>query len=170
MQAHAASRIEAAFHEHGPGLVRYLTWLTRDAEAANDLAQEAFLRLARELEAGRTPDNIDAWLRRVGANLATSQARRTQVARRHEAALARRVEARSPESIVVSGELAAEVDALVGALSATERHAVLLAAYGVGGTDIAHAVGRTPAATRTLLCRARAKLRQGMELAGYATA
>jgi len=170
MHPYPESRVEAAFKEHGPGLVRYLTWQTRDAEAAQDFAQAAFLRLARELEAGRAPDRIDAWLRRVGSNLATSQARRAQVANRHEAALARRVDARSPESIVVSGELAAQVDVLVGALSATERHAVLLAAHGVGGIDIANAVGRTPAATRTLLCRARAKLREGMHHAGYATA
>lgn len=170
MQTDPESCVEAAFREHGPGLVRYLTWLTHDAEAAQDLAQEAFLRLARELEAGRSPDSIGAWLRRVGANLATSQARRAQVASRHEAALVRRVEARSPESIVVSGELAAQVDALVGSLSAKERHAVLLAAHGVSGADIASAVGRSPAATRTLLCRARAKLRQGMHSAGYATA
>jgi RNA polymerase sigma-70 factor (ECF subfamily) len=170
MRAYPESCVEAAYKEHGPGLIRYLTWLTRDTEAAQDLAQEAFLRLARELEAGRSPDRIGAWLRRVGSNLATSEARRRQVANRHEAALARRVDAPSPESIVVSGELAAKVDALVGALSAPERHAVLLAAHGVNGTDIASAVGRTPAATRTLLCRARAKLRQGMTLAGYATA
>jgi RNA polymerase sigma factor (sigma-70 family) len=170
MHANPESCVEAAFKEHRPGLVRYLTWLTRDPEAAQDLAQEAFLRLARELEAGRSPERVDAWLRRVGSNLATSQARRTQVARRHEAALASRVDARSPESIVVSAELAAQVNVLVGALSATERHAVLLAANGARGTDIASAVGRTPAAARTLLCRARAKLRQGMNLAGYATA
>jgi len=170
MHADPESCVEAAFREHRQGLIRYLTWLTHDAEAAQDLAQEAFLRLARELEAGRSPDRVDAWLRRVSSNLATSQARRTQVARRHEAALAPRVDPRSPESIVVGGELAAQVDVLVGALSAPERHAVLLAAHGASGTDIASAVGRTPAATRTLLCRARAKLRQGMNLAGYATA
>ena len=170
MHADPEACVESAFREHRQGLVRYLTWLTHDAEAAQDLAQEAFLRLAREFEAGRTPDRVDAWLRRVASNLATSQARHAQVASRHEAALVRRVEPRSPESIVVSGELAAQVDALVGALSANERHAVLLAAHGVSGVDIASAVGRSPAATRTLLCRARAKLRQGMHSAGYATA
>ena len=170
MQLQPALSIESAFVEHRPGLVRYLTWLTRDPEAAQDLAQEAFLRLARELEAGRTPDCIDAWLHRVAANLATSQARRVQVASRHQGTLARPAEPRNPETIVVSGELAARVDALVGKLSPTERQAVLLAAGGACSSEIAQAVGRTHAATRTLLCRARAKLRQGMERAGYAVA
>jgi RNA polymerase sigma-70 factor (ECF subfamily) len=170
MRPYPESRVEAAFTEHRPGLIRYLTWLTHDAEAAQDLAQEAFLRLAREMEAGRTPDRIGAWLRRVGSNLATSQARRVQVANRHEAALERPSEPRDPAAILIGGELAAQVDALVETLSATERHAVLLAADGACGAEIAHAVGRTPAATRTLLCRARAKLREGMLRAGYAMA
>lgn len=170
MQSWADHTVEAAFIDHRPGLVRYLTWLTHDGEIAEDLAQDAFLRLARELETGRQPDNVAAWLRRVAGNLATSRARRVQVATRHAAELARPAEPRSPESIVVGGELAAHVDALVGELSVTERRAVVLAAHGVAGADIAAAVGRTPAATRTLLCRARAKLREGMQRAGYAPA
>src|SRR5262249_13523675 len=170
MQPYTMQAIEAAFTEHRPGLVRYLTGLTRDPELAEDIAQEAFLRLAREVEAGRGPDCVPAWLRRVGTNLATSQARRVQVATRHEAELARPAEPRSPESIIVSGEIAARVDGPVGELSAAERHAVVLAGYGVAGVEIAQAVGRTPAATRTLLCRARAKLRRGMLQAGFATA
>jgi RNA polymerase sigma-70 factor, ECF subfamily len=170
MQSCADLAVEAAFTEHGPALVRYLTWLTRDREVAQDLAQESFLRLAGELRAGRAPDSTAAWLRRVATNLATSRARRVQVAARHEMDLPRPTEPRSPESIVVSGELASQVGVLVCELSTTEQRAVLLAAHGADGAEIARAVGRTPAATRTLLCRARAKLRQRMMLAGYATA
>ena len=43
---------------------------------AEDLLQEAFLRLTREVRADRTPDNVRAWLYRVGANLAVSRGRR----------------------------------------------------------------------------------------------
>lgn len=170
MQSPAELAIEAAYTEQGAGLVRYLTWLTHDPELAQDIAQEAFLRLARELGEGRSPDCIGAWLRRVSANLATSNARRVQVANRWEAALPRPGAPRNPEAIVIGGELASEVSFLVGQLSSAEQRAVLLAANGARGVDIARAVGRTPAATRTLLCRARAKLRQGFEKAGYATA
>src|SRR5262245_19252636 len=170
MEARADLEFEAAFTQHAAGLVRYLTWFTRDAQLAEDLAQDAFLRLARGLDAGRPPLNTGAWLRRVGANLATSQSRRVEVATRHAGELPRPIEQQSPETIVVGGELAAQVDALVAELSAPERQAVLLAAHGAHGCEIAAAVGRTPAATRTLLCRARAKLRQGMLRAGYAPA
>ena len=168
MESRFELAVEAAFTQHGPALARYLTWLTRDPALAEDLAQEAFLRLARELQAGRAPDNVGAWLRRVGANLATSQGRRAQVAHRQASALPRPQEPRSPESIVVGGELASQVRALIGELSAAERHAVLLAADGAAGSEIARFVGRSPAATRTLLCRARAKLRESLLRSGYA--
>jgi RNA polymerase sigma-70 factor (ECF subfamily) len=170
MQRPADLVVEAAFAEHGASLVRYLSWLTHDRELAEDLAQEAFLRLACELDAGRRPDSVPAWLHRVGKNLATSQARRNQVAMRHEASLPRQSQPRSPEAIVLGSELATRVDALVGELSPTEQHVVFLAASGARGEEMAEAVGRSAAATRTMLCRARAKLRIGLLQAGYATA
>ena len=170
MQASHETFVEAAFSEHRAALVRRLTALCRDPEAANDIAQDAFLRLAREVEAGRTPDNTGAWLHRVGTNLVTSRARRVQVAMRHEARLPRPAEPESPERLVVEAELTGAVSALVDALPAHERHAILLAATGVGGPEIARSIGRTPGATRTLLCRARAKLRERMQLAGFSPA
>jgi len=170
MESCSDRAIAAAYTQHGPRLVRHLTTMTRDPALAEDLAQDAFVRLARELEAGRTPDSVGAWLHRVATNLAISHGRRAQVAHRQASALVRPPEPRSPESIVAGGELAAQVGALVETLSETERHAVLLAAHGVTGIEIARSVGRTPAATRTLLCRARAKLRLGMQRAGYALA
>jgi RNA polymerase sigma-70 factor (ECF subfamily) len=162
--------IETAYTEHRGSLVRRLTGITRDAEVAQDLAQEAFLRLAREVEAGRSPDNVAAWLQRVGANLATSRARHAQVAARHEASLAKPSEPESPEALVVEGELAAAVRAYMDQLTASERRALVLAANGFGGIEIASTIGRTPGATRTLLCRARAKIRERMLIAGFGTA
>jgi RNA polymerase sigma-70 factor (ECF subfamily) len=170
MQAYAEVLVENAFIEHRSALVRRLTAICRDPEAAQDIAQEAFLRLAREVEAGRAPDNPGAWLHRVGSNLAMSHGRRVQVATRHEAELPRPAEPVSPERIAVESELASAVGVLLDELSQTERRALVLAANGVGGIEIASSLGRTPGATRTLLCRARAKLRERMRMAGFAPA
>jgi RNA polymerase sigma factor (sigma-70 family) len=170
MQEYVEVLLESAYIEHRSSLVRRLTALCRDPEAAEDIAQEAFLRLGRELDAGRAPDNTGAWLHRVGANLATSQARRAQVATRHETELPKPAEPASPERIVVESELAEAVGAVMEELSTPERHALMLAANGVGGTEIAASIGRTPGATRTLLCRARAKIRERMNVAGFAYA
>ena len=55
-------------------------------------------------------------------------------------------------------------DALAG-LSETDRAAVMMAAEGYRGPEIARALARTQAATRTLLCRARTRLRGSLVLA-----
>lgn len=170
MQAYEEVIVETAFIDHRAALVRRLTAICRDPEAAQDLAQEAFLRFAREVEAGRTPDNPGAWLHRVGSNLAMSHGRHVQVAARHEAELPKSAEPASPERIAVESELASAVGVLLNELPQTERRALVLAANGVGGIEIASTIGRTPGATRTLLCRTRAKLRERMRVAGFAPA
>jgi RNA polymerase sigma factor, sigma-70 family len=170
MQAHAGQLVEAAFTEHRAALVRHLTSVTRDADAAEDLAQEAFLRLAREIEAGRTPDDAGAWLHRVGSNLAMSRGRHLQVVDRRSGFLPRPSEPDGPEHVIVQGELAAAVGAVLAEMSAHERRALALAANGYAGVEIASELGRTPGAVRTLLCRARAKIRVEMQVAGFAGA
>ena len=60
-----AALVEAAYVENAPALIRNLTAFTRDAAEAEDLAHEAFVRLAIEVAAGRNPDNVGAWLHRV---------------------------------------------------------------------------------------------------------
>ena len=165
MQEQAGRLIEAVFLEHRAALVRHLRLITRDAEVAQDLAQEAFLRLAREIEAGRTPDDAGAWLHRVGMNLATSRGRHLQVVDRRAGDLARPAEPPSPEDAAAGGELTRAVAQALAQLSGAERHALVLAAYGFDGGEIAVSIARTPGATRTLLCRARAKIREHVRLA-----
>ena len=52
------------------------------------------------------------------------------------------------------------------AMSPDSRTALLLAANGFSGREIAHALGRTELATRALLCRARTHLRETLEVPG----
>lgn len=170
MQAWAGRLVETAYAEHSGALVRHLTKVTRDVEVAQDLAQESFLRLAREVEAGRRPDDVGAWLHRVGMNLAMSRGRHLQVVDRRAGSLPRPAEPPRPDDIAATGELTAAVAEALSALSGAERHALVLAAYGFEGTEIARSIERTPGATRTLLCRARAKIREHVRTAGMAPA
>jgi RNA polymerase sigma-70 factor (ECF subfamily) len=170
MQAHAGQLLETAFMHHGPALVRHLTQVTRDGEAAQDLAQEAFLRLAREVEAGRSPDNPAAWLHRVGFNLATSRGRHLQVADRRAESLASRAAPATPEEITERSEQTRTVMQAMDRLSPTERKALVLAANGFSGVEIARRIDRTHLATRAMLCRARAKVRARLDLASLQAA
>jgi RNA polymerase sigma-70 factor (ECF subfamily) len=160
--------VDTAYAELRAPLHRRLMASTRDEAAAEDLVQEAFLRLELEVRAGRTPDNVAAWLQRVAGNLATSRARRQAVADRHAAALVERGHAPSPEGAAIDAEEARVLRTALDELGPIDRRALLLAAHGYRGPEIADRLGRTQGATRTLLCRARAKMRVRLDRLGYA--
>lgn len=151
--------VGTAYVTHSGSLQRYLTSLTRDQAAAEDLSQDAFERLLREVGEGRVPDDIGGWLHRVGHNLAMSRGRRMSVADRHRSALVVADVAPSPESLAVAGEDQRAVGAVLEDLGVVDRQALVLASHGYRGAEIARSIGRSEVATRTLLCRARAKVR-----------
>lgn len=151
--------VEAAYAAHAGPLLRWLVATTRDPSSAEDLTQEAFIRLVVEVRAGRTPDNVGAWLHRVGHNLAMSRGRRIAVAGRRIVEIAPPRNAPSPETLTLEAERDSRLhDALAG-LGATDQRALLLAANGYRGREIARSIGRTDGATRTLMCRARMKIK-----------
>lgn len=159
--------VEAAWTDHRAPLVRRLTALTRDPDVAEDLAQEAFLRLAREVEAGRAPDDAGAWLHRVAGNLVNSRGRHLTVVDRRAGDLPRPAAPATPEAVVLESETSSALKAALDQLSPSDRDALILAAYGYRGPEIAASIGRTPGATRTLLCRARGKMRGRLQIAGF---
>lgn len=159
--------LESAFEDCHAELLGFLRRATRDDEAAEDLAQEAFLRLAREVDAGRTPEHVRAWLYRVASNLVVSRARRANTVvdwlRRHGSAALADDRAPSPEERLLRREGRTELEALLDALPADARTALLLSGQGFSGLEIAAAIGRSHAATRTLLTRTRINLRLALE-------
>ena len=70
----------------------------------------------------------------------------------------------SPEAGVVGREGVAEMERVLEGLSAEARLALLLSGEGFSGDEIAATIGRSAAATRTLLSRARARVRIRREL------
>jgi RNA polymerase sigma-70 factor (ECF subfamily) len=154
-----AGEIAAAYDTHERDLYMFAVAVTREATAAEDLVQEAFLRLVREAQAGRFPDNPRAWLYRVVVNLARSRARRRLVADRWRGLFVRRDLAPSPEDDLLGRERGSELARALGALPTEARIAFLLASEGRSGHEVAALIGRSEGATRTLLWRARRDLR-----------
>jgi len=158
--------IESAYLTHAPRLLRGLTAVTRDRSVAEDLMQEAFLRFVVEVRAGRTPDEVGAWLYRVGHNIAMSRGRRMAVSQRRASDIVPRDGAPSPETLILEAERHRGLcDALVE-LGAVDQRALIMSANGYRSHEIARSIGRTDGATRTLLCRARTKIRGHMLAAG----
>src|SRR3982751_5890970 len=69
------AEFEALYEHHSREVwaLAYARWM--DADLALDIAQEAFLRLWRQWEAGDTIQNPRAWLLRVARNLAEDVAK-----------------------------------------------------------------------------------------------
>jgi RNA polymerase sigma factor (sigma-70 family) len=152
--------VERAFAEHADRLTAFAMASVRDRDVADDLVGETFLRYLQEVRAGRLPDNVAGWLHRVLGNLAISRGRRLQVARRMLTRLWEPGEGEdSPESAAIRHDQNDRTVDALGRLPPDARVALLLAAQGHDMASIAQAIGRSPSATRTYVCRMRVRLR-----------
>jgi RNA polymerase sigma-70 factor (ECF subfamily) len=135
---------------------------TRDADLAEDIVQEAFLELVRASQRGDLPDNQLAWLHRVAANRVIDWSRRRVRWAGHVPPCTDTEEA--PEVAVLRHETGRELRAALERLPGATRHALILEGQGYQPAEIAQMIGRTDQATRTLLCRGRRRLRDGLAL------
>ena len=162
------TQIAAAYDQHGRDIYSYARAVTRDDAAAEDVTQETFLRLVREANAGRLPEDPRAWLYTVASNLLRSRARRRIVADRWRSVFARPDSVASSEDEVLRRERRSELDRALAALPTEHRMAFLLAASGFTGREVAAAIGRTEGATRNILWRSRLALRERLTSGGDA--
>ena len=161
--------VSTAFESYHAELYNFLRRSTRDEGAAEDLLQEAFLRLTREVDAGRTPEHVRGWLYRVASNLAISRGRRQTTAFAWMGRYGRQSvgdDIDSPEAGVLARERTFAIDAILATLSTEARTALLLSADGFSGEEIAAAIGRSHGATRTWLTRTRVRVRRELEQRG----
>ena len=149
-----------------PALRRFAASRVRDPEAADDIVQEAFVRLSIEYRANRKPDQPKAWLFRVVLNLIISSARHAAVERRYAGRMAfDEADASSPEIRFLSIEYGRALKTALAAADADGSAGILLAASGYSGREIARRIGRSEGATRTLLSRTRRSIRHELTTA-----
>lgn len=157
------------FEEHRPYLRRLAYSTLGSITDADDVVQEAWLRLQRHHEAGRSAEieNLRAWLSTVTGRLALDQLGSAR-ARREQY-----VGEWLPEPEVTSAQDPADrvsqdervttaLLVVLESLSPAERTAfVLQDVFGMSGPEVAEVVGRTPAAVRQLASRARKRVEDG---------
>lgn len=111
-----------------PGLQTYLTGLVRDAALAEDLTQEAFVRLCLRRPPERGEARVKTWLYTVGRNLALDALRRRK--RRGdlplESAADRGDDAASPELQLLRQERAQAVHRAMAQLPVQQRELLRL--------------------------------------------
>ena len=152
-------RVAAVLNLQAASLERYVRSLVRDPDEAADVCQETQVRFLVAARAAGLPDAPGAWMKRVAYNLVVSAARRRQTAVRSAEAIAR-PEALAPlEDLVVERERDAHLRRVLATTRPDDRVAMVMAATGFGTKDIAARLGRSELATRTLICRARSRMR-----------
>jgi RNA polymerase sigma-70 factor, ECF subfamily len=166
--ASSASDVATTYAECGRDLYAYCAGVARDAGIAEEIVQEAFARLVREQRSGRYPEIPRAWLYTVATNLLRLRARRLSIADRW-----RRGQGRAnddvdvaAEDVVLRRERTSELSAALAGLPRDVRAALLLAADGFSGHEIAGLLGKSEGATRNLMWRARLALRDQLSEVG----
>jgi RNA polymerase sigma-70 factor, ECF subfamily len=190
-QAGSGQAFEALFERHASSVYGFLVRRVGDEALAEDLYQEAFLRVHRArhtYEAGRP---FRAWLFAIAHNLLNdslrSRARTPQTRSLDDAPETERRSAKqgsparaidlepsqvppdgSPEALAANHELGHAVTRAVRALPADEATVLLLARFeGLSYEDIGPIVGRTPAAAKQLVYRALKRVRAELAASGF---
>ena len=157
--------VTTAFERYHPSIVGSLTRAVHDHDLAEDLAAEAFARLARAAADGWSPDDPRAWLHRVALNLVADDARRSRRARAYAPRLVDTSVPDGPEESAVHREEVRRLRRALRSLPEDQQAALTLAAVGWSSREIGIRLGRTDVGVRTILCRARRRLREEIEAA-----
>lgn len=159
-------------------LISIFLHLVSDQEAAEDLAQETFLRVYRARHSYRPTAKFSTWLFRIANNLA-SNARRS-LGRNREVSLSARnsgpLGPRPQEQLIAEksglmptrqfakSELRSVVRSALETLNERQKMALLLHKFEeMSYADVGAAMDMTPAAVKSLLSRARENLRMQLQ-------
>lgn len=143
--------VDALFHRLYPPLHRYLHRLTGDADVAEDVAQEAFVRL---LQQSLPDDEARPWLFTVATNLVRDRARKRSRHRRLSVSVPRPSPPTRPDDETERGERVKRVREVLAGLSERDRQLLLMREEGFKYDEIAEAIGVAPGSVGTLLARA----------------
>lgn len=150
--------LERLYKTHYAAVVRFLYRKIWDADRAEDLAQEVFIRAM-----AHQPEKPRAWIFAVAANLARDEARAAIRRRKHLTLLTNdpvpmATPDASAEDSVEQDERRAHVHEALQTLSARDREVLLLWDAGLSYPEIAAQTGLAVGAVGTTLARARKRL------------
>jgi RNA polymerase sigma-70 factor (ECF subfamily) len=143
---------DSLFQTLYPSLFRYLHRLTGDADIAEDIAQEAFVRLLKQ----NLPENeVRPWLFTVAMNLVRDHARKVERRQRLLTTAPVLVSTSPlPDEALEKSERVGSVRVILDQLSARDQQLLLMREEGFKYEEIARVIGVAPASVGTLIARA----------------
>jgi RNA polymerase sigma-70 factor (sigma-E family) len=158
----AEAPLAALFEEHAQALVGVAWALIGDRSGAEDIVQEAFIRLRSAWPRLREQDQAGSYLRSTVVNLARSRHRHRLVVLRHPDIAV--PDAVSAEEAGVLREDQREVVAAVRRLSRRQRECLVLRYYAeLREAEIASALGISVNSVKTYLARGLVSLERKLE-------
>ncbi len=165
---------DALFHHWAEPLLRYLERMLRDAGAAEELVQEAFLRVYRARHRYQPDARFSTWLYRIATNLALNELRRPHRRDPHdsvdaEGAAPLAAETPPADELVDARRRGVAVEQAFALLPERQRAALWLAAVeGRSYAEVAESLDVTEKAVKALVHRARSNLAAQLESGGPA--
>jgi RNA polymerase sigma-70 factor (ECF subfamily) len=156
----AAERLsfDQAFIVHHRAVYRFAYALTRDSALAEDVTQEVFIRLHRNLETSQRDGLLRAWLLRVTANFSRNVLRRRRRTRLREALIGSQRtfnHTAGPEEVLVRREEITEARRALDKIKEPMRSCLLLKHEGMSYREIAITLGIKEASVGSLISRGR---------------
>lgn len=161
----AASLVATLFRQEAPSLVRMARLFTDDRNAAEDIVQEAFIRLHRSAERIRDPNKAAPYLRSIVLNLARDHNRRGLMSLRHRGAMAPAPQAAAFEDDVIAAADDARVVVALRELPPRQRDCLVLRYYlELSEREIAETLGISANSVKTHCRRGLRALESRMEV------
>ena len=152
------------FATEARSLVRLARIFCDDRNAAEDLVQEAFIRLYRSAHRLRDADKAAPYLRSIVINLARDHNRRGLMSLRHQEALTPESDPEAPEDLIVRNERQEVVLAAIRLLSPRQRECLVLRFYlELSESQIAEALDISSNSVKTHCRRGMAALQTRLE-------
>lgn len=170
-QAGDRQAFEEIFYLYRDDVFRFAYLVVRDASLAQDVVQEAFLKVFRSIEKFQFRSSFKSWLYRVAVNEAITILRRRKIKEEldpmPDASRGRESQQTSrewqPEEAVLESEERQLLRWAVGQLDPVHRTVVVLKYFDeFSDTEIAAVIGCPPGTVKSRLHRARELLRNAM--------
>jgi RNA polymerase sigma-70 factor (ECF subfamily) len=166
------SAFDLLFARWSAPLLHYLERMVHDAATAEELVQEAFLRVYRARDRYSADAKFSTWLYRIGTNLALNELRRPRRSRPHTSTAAAPGDNHAPLHLVSESQDAVDVldtrrrtrqlDKALARLPERQRLAIWLTAVeGMSYAEVAEALEASEKSVKALVHRARVALVAG---------